>query len=177
MTAQRLPITPQTKVSDLLREYPELQEVLITIAPAFKKLHNPVLLRTVARVTSLSQAARVGGVPVADLVRQLRQAVGQPSIPEDSEAKTTTDLPATAPAWFAPEKIVTTFDARRMIESGEQPIGYVLTDLDRLQPGQIYELVTPFEPAPLMDKAISRGFSVWTRKVSATEQRTSFLRT
>ena len=176
MTDQRLPITPRTKVGDLLREYPELQDVLISIAPAFKKLRSPVLLRTVAKVTSLAQAARVGNVPVGDLVRKLRQAAGQPDEAQTTDAPAVENSTTPAPAWFAPDKIATTFDARRMIDAGEQPIGYVLTDLDKLRPGQIYELVTSFEPAPLMDKAISRGFVVWTRKVSSAEQRTSFIR-
>ncbi|MFH1755446.1 MAG: DUF1858 domain-containing protein, partial [Candidatus Latescibacterota bacterium] len=54
-------ITPDMKVSALLEAYPELEDVLIGIAPAFKKLRNPVLRRTVAKLTSLRQAAQVGG--------------------------------------------------------------------------------------------------------------------
>jgi hypothetical protein len=47
-------ITPQTKVGELLDAFPELENVLIQIAPPFKKLRNPILRRTVARVTRLS---------------------------------------------------------------------------------------------------------------------------
>jgi hypothetical protein len=113
-------------------------------------------------------------MPVADLIQKLRRTIGQPDIAEAPSTEAVDLLSSPPPAWFALEKVVTTFDARRMIEAGQQPIGPVLADLDRLKPGQIYELITPFEPAPLMDKAISRGFAVWTRKVSPTEQRTSF---
>jgi hypothetical protein len=169
-------ITPQTKVGDLLKDFPELEETLVKIAPAFKKLRSPMLRRTVARVTNLAQAARVGGVPVDELIQKLRRAVGQPD-PAVSSGSPATDTPAAvAPSWFAADKVTTTFDARRLIKSGDQPIGYVLTDLDRLQAGQIYELITPFEPAPLMDKAISRGYAVWSRAVSPGEHRTAFVR-
>ncbi|MHC4830644.1 MAG: DUF1858 domain-containing protein [Planctomycetota bacterium] len=44
-----LPITPETKVAQLLQHYPELEETLIAMAPAFKKLRNPVLRRSVAK--------------------------------------------------------------------------------------------------------------------------------
>ena len=63
MEADRIDITPQTKVGELLTAYPELEDLLIEIAPAFKKLRKPVLRRTVAKVTSLAQAARVGRWP------------------------------------------------------------------------------------------------------------------
>jgi len=176
MTDKKPLITPQTKVGDLLKDFPELEETLVAIAPAFKKLRSPVLRRTVARVTNLAQAARVGGVPVDELIHKLRRAVGQPDSTESFGPPATDDPGAVAPSWFAADKVTTTFDARRMIKSGDQPIGYVLTDLDGLQAGQIYELITPFEPAPLMDKAVSRGFTVWSRRVSPGEHRTAFAR-
>jgi hypothetical protein len=86
-------ITPQTKVGDLLKDFPELEETLVKIAPAFKKLRSPMLRRTVARVTNLAQAARVGGVPVDELIQKLRRAVGQPD-PAVSSGSPATDTPA-----------------------------------------------------------------------------------
>ena len=35
-------ITPRTKVYELLQAYPELEDLLIELAPVFKKLKNPV---------------------------------------------------------------------------------------------------------------------------------------
>ena len=66
----KLTITPKTKILDLLADYPELEEVLFDISPAFRQLKNPVLRRTVARVTTLQQAALVGGIRVEDLVKK-----------------------------------------------------------------------------------------------------------
>jgi len=65
-------ITPKTKIYDLLEAYPQLEDPLITAAPQFKKLKNPILRRTIARVTTLSQAATIGGIRVEDLVNALR---------------------------------------------------------------------------------------------------------
>jgi uncharacterized protein (DUF2249 family) len=172
----KLLITPQTKVGELLEAYPQLEAVLIEIAPPFKKLRNPVLRRTVAKVTSLAQAARVGGVSVADVVGRLREAVGQPAFIAPHAEISSGLIPSTAPEWMADCRIVATLDARPMIEAGEQPIGRVLRELDRLQPGQVFELITPFEPAPLIDKAAERGYRVWTTATAAGEYRTYFVR-
>jgi hypothetical protein len=176
MSEMHLLITPQTKVGELLKAYPQLEEVLIVMAPAFKKLRNPVLLRTVARVTSLAQAARVGNVSVTDLVQQLRRAVGQPDWEAASENVTAGRGAVAAPEWFDSGKVTKSFDARRMIDAGEQPIGQVLGDLDKFPHGEIYELITPFEPAPLIDKAASRGFQVCTKPLAPNEYRTYFFR-
>ena len=153
MSDDRVLITPQTKIGELLKAYPELEEVLISVAPAFKKLRNPVLLRTVARVTSLAQAARVGGVSVTELVKRLRGAVGQPDLETPSVDTGAGGNTGSAPDWLDLNKVTRSFDARPLIDAGEQPIGCVLDDLNKLPAGEIYELITPFEPAPLIDKA------------------------
>ena len=72
-----LPITPDLKVARLLDAYPQVEEPLIARVPAFAKLRNPILRRTVARVTSIAQAARIAGVSARDLVLWLRGLVGQ----------------------------------------------------------------------------------------------------
>ena len=77
MTGDNFPIESSTKVAALLDQYPELEGVLIEMAPRFKKLRNPILRRTVARIASLRQAAAVGGIPVGELVNRLRVEVGQ----------------------------------------------------------------------------------------------------
>src|ERR1700693_259222 len=80
-----IPILPATKVAALLDRYPELEDVLIALAPPFKKLKNPFLRKGVAKVASLRQAAVVGGMPVSELVNKLRAAIGQqPTTSQDT---------------------------------------------------------------------------------------------
>ena len=57
-------ITAGTKVAALLSAHPELEDLLISMSPAFIKLRNPVLRRSVARVATLRQAAAVGKLDV-----------------------------------------------------------------------------------------------------------------
>ncbi|MCL4839365.1 MAG: DUF1858 domain-containing protein, partial [Thermoanaerobaculia bacterium] len=148
-------ITPQTKVLALLEAYPQLEEVLIARVPAFQKLKNPILRRTVARVATLQQAAAVGGVPVAELVNLLRREVGQDLLAGAAGTAYATERPA----WFDPALLAPPVDAGAMLAAGEQPVHRVLTDLKELPPGRIYTLAAPFLPAPLLDKATSLGFA------------------
>ena len=78
MTQQKIDITPSVTVNALLKEYPELEEVLIEMAPPFKKLKNPILRRTIAKVATIRHIAAVGGIPLNELISKLRKAVGQP---------------------------------------------------------------------------------------------------
>ena len=158
----QLVITPRTKVLQLLQSYPELEELLVKTVPAFKQLQNPVLQNTVARVTSLQQAASIGSVEVEDLINTLRQAVGQ-DIVEDNSG---TQYVFEKPAWFAINRITQELDARTMLAAGEHPVNQVIADLTKLQLDEIYKLTTPFLPAPLIDKAISLGFSHWVDQQS-----------
>lgn len=163
-------ITPKTRISEVLKAYPQLKEKIISLAPPFEKLRNPILLKTVAKVTSLSQAAKVGDIPVADLVNELRKEVGQEPLSIET-MKHSSDEP---PFWFKTGTIVKTIDARPMLEHGEQPIGVVLKELNQVNEGDILELITAFVPAPLIDKVEDKDFHAWTLQKDSEEFRTFF---
>ena len=71
-----LPIGPETTVGALLEAYPELEGVLVGMAPVFAKLRNPVIRRTVAKVAALEQAAKIGDVSLQAMIVRLRDATG-----------------------------------------------------------------------------------------------------
>jgi hypothetical protein len=167
----QLIITPKTKVLDLIENYPELEAVLIAYAPAFKKLKNPLLRKTVARITSLQQAAAVGNVKVEDLVNRLRQGAGQDLISDVNE----TVYHTKKPRWFAEDRIASGLDARDMLAAGEHPVNQILADLKVLEPGKIYKLTAPFVPAPVIDKASSLQFDHWIEKIGEEEFNVYFM--
>jgi hypothetical protein len=146
--AGRPSITPDTKVGELLKHYPELEEVLVGLSPAFRALKNPVLRRTVAKVATLRQVAKVGNLALGTLVGRLREATGLPPL----EVGAAVDVDP-RPDWASPAAVVCSYDARPTIEHGGHPMERVMTELAELAPGQVYELLTPFVPAPLVDLA------------------------
>jgi hypothetical protein len=157
---QSLIITPKTKVLELIKNYPHLEEVLIGYVPAFEKLKNPILRRTVAGVATLQHAASIANIKVEDLINRLRKEVGQDLIIDAGEAGYNTERPD----WFSEEKIGGGLDAGVMLEAGEHPVSQVIADLNAMQAGMIYLLKAPFLPAPLIDKASSLGAAHWVRK-------------
>lgn len=160
MDNHKLIISPKTKVLQLIETYPQLEEVLIGYVPAFKKLTNPLLKKTVAKVATLQQAATVGNVKVEDLINILRKEVGQDSIQFADDVNYHTQQPT----WFDESKITSEIDARVMLDAGEQPIDKVISDLNHMENAAIYKVIAPFVPAPLIDKALSLNIDHWIKK-------------
>lgn len=67
---------------------------------------------------------------------------------------------------FSEELIATEFNAKDMLERGEHPVNQVIADLNNMDNGKIYKLITPFFPAPLIDKALSLKVQHWVEKIS-----------
>ena len=147
-------ITPDSKLGDLLERWPGLEAVLLDLSPHFKALKNPVLRRTVAKVATLRQVSAVSGVSLGLLVERLRAGAGLAPIEVGEE----TGAAAERPAWADEAHVTRTHDARAEIEAGEHPMPRVMADLAALGDGQVYALVTPFVPAPLVDLARGKGF-------------------
>lgn len=66
------------------------------------------------------------------------------------------------PEWVDHVKVVSTEDAREAIAAGDHPLTRVMAAIDLLESGQAHLLITPFVPAPLLDKARAHGLQVWT---------------
>ena len=157
----RFMITPETKVGTLLDAYPEVEAVLMDIAPQFKALKNPVLRRTVAKVATLEQAARVAGLTTRDLVQSLRNALGVAGGPiEDGSARQAGDdgLPAWVHLDAKPQ-----IDAAALLAAGETPVGAVSKALAELAHGEVLVVGAPFQPAPLIDALRDKGHEVFAQ--------------
>jgi TusA-related sulfurtransferase len=155
-------ISPESKVGDLLDAFPEAEEALIAIAPRFKALKNPVLRRTVAKVATLEQAARVADMPVNELVRSLRQALGQ-DVGEVEGGGAHAAGSSDAPAWIA-DGAKHEFDADGMLARGETPVGKVSEALAGMAAGEALLVRSTFQVAPLIDAMKAKGHEVFTRK-------------
>jgi len=169
---EKLIITPKTKIYDLLEAYPGLEEILISSAPEFKRLQNPVLRKTIARITSISQAAIIGNLNVEELVNRLRSKVGQSTIDQldDSGHRYVTECPV----WFQKDAVANSIDIREMLNRGEQPVHEVLAAAKLLNGNEILEIIAPFIPAPLLDKTIGLDYQHWLDRRSETEYRVYF---
>ncbi|MRI59026.1 MAG: hypothetical protein C6H99_05925 [Epsilonproteobacteria bacterium] len=150
-------ITLQTKIYDLLKAYPFLEDELIRINPKFKKLKNPVLRRTVARIASIKQAAIVGGMDPIDLLNKIREAVGLE--PVEVESQETQEEPV--PEWVT-EEPVAVLDANELLDQGKNPLAEVMKKLKEAKKGDVILLKADFRPEPLIDELRKKGYEVYS---------------
>ncbi len=173
MSQNNIEITPSVTVHVLLKEYPELEEVLIGLAPPFKKLKNPILRKTIAKVATIRQIASVGGIPINELVSNLRKAVGQPELDVYYEDTNYFD---TQPGWFSPDKVVLSVNEDKLEEKDKMTLTIILKEAKKVKKGEIIELITSFLPAPGIDALKSKGYSAWTKKESDEIIKSYFLK-
>ena len=163
---EKLIITPKTKIYDMLEAYPELENVLSGMAPEFKKLRNPVLRKTITKITNLNQVATIGGINVEELINRLRKEVGQSNIDTVNEQD---NINTKQPDWFNESLIVNLIDVRDMLHAGEHPVHEVMAEIKKLQKDKILKIIAPFIPAPLIDKSLSLGYQHWLDKINEEE--------
>lgn len=163
-TNNPLLITPETKVGALLDAYPQLEALLLKFSPSFVALKNPILRKTVARVTTLHQAAKVGNVNPIDMVNALRKAVGLEPLQacfehDDIHIPFSTPRQKIIPA---EARLVQSIDVRPILNEGVHPKELILQEAGKLQKGEYLEFIAPFPPTPLIDMLKTKSYVIQT---------------
>jgi uncharacterized protein (DUF2249 family) len=155
-------ITLQTKIADLLNDYENMKEILIEINPKFKKLNNPVLRRTVAKVAGVKQAAIVGGMDPYELLNRLRVAVGQEPVEIKSETKMKVK---DEPDWIKKSDPKAVLDANELLEKEKNPLAEANKILKTFDKDDVLTLISDFRPEPLIEEFEKKGFEVYCKEV------------
>jgi len=81
-------ISANTKIDDLLKEYPFLKDFLINLSPKFKGLKNPIMRKTIGKVATLGKIAGIGGLDLDDilaaLTKEIDRQAGKAATPDES---------------------------------------------------------------------------------------------
>lgn len=74
-------LNANTRIEDLLQEYPFLMEYLVARSPKFKLLESAVIRKTVGKVATVGQAASIGGIDpgrlLNDIAAEIRKRTGK----------------------------------------------------------------------------------------------------
>ena len=173
MVSDSVEITPSTTVHELLETYPEIEETLIGMAPPFKKLKNPLLRNSIAKIATLKNISSVGNIPLNDLINDLRESVGESEISVVHEEE---EYFSDQPDWFSIEKIAVSMVEGEVGDKDKMTVVVVLREANKLKKGEVLELTTTFLPAPGIDTMKSKGYSVWTMKEDENLIKTYFLK-
>lgn len=155
---QMISINTKTKISKLIKAHPDALETIIELSPDFKKLRNPLLRRLMAGRTSISMAAKMGGCTPEDFFTALEPLGFEIDRAEDTEE----DIPESEPMpeylKNLPKDKIVEFDVRKILEEGKDPLREITQKVKALEPGQCLEIITDFEPVPLMKLLEKQGF-------------------
>jgi DUF438 domain-containing protein len=81
-------INATTKIDELLKEYPFLEDFLVKLSPKFKGLRNPIMRKTIGKVATLSKIAGIGGLDpddfLAALTAEINRQAGSAATPNGS---------------------------------------------------------------------------------------------
>ena len=137
-----------------------MKEILIEINPKFKKLNNPILRRTLAKLATVKQAAVVGGMKPYDLLNKLRSAVGQEPLENIKEDENSDTI---IPQW-ARNPANKSLNANELLDNNKNPLAEANRILKKLKKEEILEIVSDFKPEPLIEEFQKQGFEVSSYK-------------
>lgn len=186
----RLPVRPDQKVTQVLKEYPQLVDTFVAQSDAFKRLQNPLMRKTFARLVTVAQAAEMANVPLARLLKALNAAAGHPLTDEEAEAAAggptahpagTATLPPGAgtpslPDWLKTAPVVAELDARDMQRRGEDPFFTIMDVARSVGLGQAFRLRNTFRPSPLLGVLEKKGFAAWAEQRGPEDWLITFFR-
>ena len=159
-SAAASPIGGADRVSDVLARDEALVDVFVRHSPHFEKLRNRTLRRVMGQLVTVEQAARVAGVELDVLLRDLNEAAGATtsaptgSAPPRQAGASTVPIPARRPS----DRPEVPLDLRDDMRSGREPFSSIMTAVRDLEDGQVLRLRTIFEPVPLFAVMAKRGF-------------------
>ena len=68
------------------------------------------------------------------------------------------------PGWLDKANIRLSLDARPLLASGVHPLEQVMQESSSLETGDIYEIITPFPPSPMILKMQDAGFDSYSEQ-------------
>jgi uncharacterized protein (DUF2249 family) len=168
-----------TKVSELLKAYPGMIEVLARFNKHFELLRRPALRKLMTPLVTIGKAARTAQVDPWEMLAEIYRAIGEPVPPEWGKPRPVTAAP-TVPM---PDELRSLPDDRRLIldvrdqvRAGEEPYHRIMQAVGAIKGNQVLQLCNLFEPVPLYDVLEQRGFAHWTERRGPEEWWVTFYR-
>ncbi len=181
-------IRADERVSAVLARAPALLEVFLQTSPSFALLKNPAARRTMAKLVTIEQAARVAGVETQTLLDRLNAALGEDA--SESTPSAADRLPSALPTpgarhpeaspppglFDTPSDRLSEVDVRDDLRAGREPFHKIMETARTLPAGHVLRLRAIFEPAPLYAIFGKQGFGHCTERLADDDWRVWFFR-
>jgi DUF438 domain-containing protein len=70
-------LNPETRIGDLIDEYPFLIEFLPKVSKKYKRLTNPIMRKTIGRIATIAKAANIGGFTTEELIEKIDSEINR----------------------------------------------------------------------------------------------------
>lgn len=171
-----MPVTPNMKIAEVLRLYPQLLDVLVSQSPHFSRLRNPILRRIQSRLVTVSQAAAIAGLESAVLIRNLNGAIGEECTSPVGPVEVVSKDGTPSPSWLESAPVMATVDVRDAPLRNGEPFNAIMKAAAQVRDGGMLLLRSSFEPLPLYEVLGKRGFLSWARRFAADNWEVFFFR-
>ena len=168
------------RIASVLAHDERLLDVFVAASPTFEKLRSAAMRKTMARLVTVEQAARIAGIEPGRLVAQLNAALGEVApgtsaapavvpVPDAAPAPALVPVPAAAlvpvPAAWRTAPLVD-LDVREALRAGQEPFSRILDAARALPVGSVLRVRAIFEPAPLYAVLAKYGLAHATERLA-----------
>ena len=172
-------ITADMKIRDVLDiDEEKMVEALSWLSPAFQRLRNPILRKTMSGRVTVEQASRIASIPLTEVLYVLNLTAGVPAEEIANQLKFLGREHFEPHAGNAPERPdeiagVSEADANVLFvdvmaehERGEDPLPRIMRAFFDVKSARdkILMIHHPFDPIPLRDLFAREGFASWAEE-------------
>lgn len=161
-----IPINANTKIASLIKQHPDALETIVSISPKFTKLRNPILRKVIAGRTSIAMASRIGGCSVEDFLNRLQPLGFETDTTAVAIENAVENIPVPDFMKNIQADKITELDVRPVIETGKDPLTFILQKVKTLEPGSVLKIINSFEPTPLIHLLCKQGFESYAEVIS-----------
>jgi uncharacterized protein (DUF2249 family) len=152
-------ISANTKISALINEKEEVIDLIASINKHFRKLKNPVLRKLLASRVTISDAAKIGGVPTCLMIDKLRDfgfELDADCICEND--KELLNYRKSKKENKMRKETIVDLDVRPILEGGVDPFNAIMEKLKTLDDNHTLRIINTFEPIPLLNILKKKGY-------------------
>lgn len=150
-------ISPKTRIKVLLdADQQGVMASLIELNAGFSRLRHPMLRNLLAPRVSIADACRITGCMVPDFLACM--AVLGFTVDEEFLSNDVTQDSAHEKIDFSRGTKVTVLDVRPYLEKKQDPLKVILAGVNKLGNGERIKIINTFEPVPLIDLLVEKGF-------------------
>ena len=156
-------VSEKTKISQLIKENPEVIRVIASINKHFKKLKNPVLRKFLAPRVTIADAAKIGGITVELFFEKLKELGFEIDNSQNTITQDLTEKQEFTMENINKEKLVE-LDVRPTIKAGNDPFKSIMEAIKVLPDDETLLIINVFEPIPLINHLKEKGYESKTER-------------